>query len=120
MCCVTIGLYGAGTGGIYRIGGLNRGTTISKERVVKRIAVVAVLLVFVAGNAFAVDLVNKDSKKYDVKIHSGASTTSSSIESNTTMMSVCSECKIEVVGVGEMEASGSDKVIIKDGKLDKE
>jgi len=86
----------------------------------KKVLIIVSVLIFSVCNVLAVDLVNQDSKKYEVKVHSGASTTNTSIESNTTQISICSECKIEVVGVGEIEASGSVKVIIKDGKLSKE
>lgn len=83
-----------------------------------RLALAAAVLAF-AGTAAAVDLKNEDSKKYDVKVEVGASTTSTSIEGNTTKVSICSDCKITVVGVGTVEASGSDVVVIKDGKLSK-
>jgi hypothetical protein len=74
-------------------------------------------LSFSAGAALAVDLVNRDSKSYKVKIHD-VGTTHSSIGSNTIRPSVCSRCKIEVVGVGTVKASGSGtKVIIKGGRL---
>ncbi len=85
-----------------------------------RLAVfVSVSLFAAALPAVAVDLKNEDSKKYPVKIHSGATSTSSSIEGLMTRPSVCTKCKIEIEGVGSVEASGSDVVIIKDGKLSK-
>lgn len=83
-----------------------------------RLALAAAVL-GIAGTAAAVDLKNEDSKKYDVKVEVGASTTSTSVEGNTTKVSICSDCKITVVGVGTVEASGSDVVVIKDGKLSK-
>ncbi len=73
-----------------------------------------------AATAAAVDLKNEDSKKYDVKVEEGAATTSTSIEGNTTKASICSECKITVVGVGTVEASGSDVLVIKNGELSKQ
>ena len=73
-----------------------------------------------AATAAAVDLKNEDSKKYDVKVEEGATTTSTSIEGNTTKVSICSECKITVVGVGTVEASGSDVLVIKNGELAKQ
>ncbi len=85
----------------------------------KKCVAVFILVSFICMPAFAVDLVNKDSQKYEVKIHD-VGTTNSSIEGNTTKVSVCSDCEIEVVGVGSMKASGSEKIIIKDGKLSKE
>ena len=82
----------------------------------KRFIVLAVAL-FASSNAFAVSLINKDSKSYDIKVI-GSSTMSTSIQSGTVKNGICnSSCKIVVDGVGDIEASGSDKVVIKDGKL---
>jgi hypothetical protein len=78
---------------------------------------IAVLVLSCAASAWAVDLRNEDSRRYEVKIHS-VGTTNTSIESNTTQMSVCSDCEIEVVGVGKVKASGSETVVIKDGSLE--
>lgn len=84
-----------------------------------RLALAAAVL-GLAGAAAAVDLKNEDAKKYDVKVEVGASTTSTSIEGNTTKVSICSECTITVVGVGTVEASGSDVVVIRNGELSKQ
>jgi hypothetical protein len=73
-----------------------------------------------AASTYAVDLKNADSTRYEVKISSGAMTTSTSIDGNTTQSNVCSDCEIEVVGVGRIKASGSETIIIKDGKLSKQ
>ncbi len=67
--------------------------------------------------AWGVDLKNEDSSAYELKIKDGAATTSSSIEANTTRVSICSDCTIEVVGVGEIAAAGDQVVLIKDGAL---
>ena len=82
-------------------------------------ALFAAMLLLVA-NAFAVDLRNEDGRRYEVKIHSGSSTLNTWIDANTTSPSVCSECEIEVEGVGRIKAKGSEKVVIKDGKLSKQ
>ena len=77
------------------------------------------VLLLVSSISSAVSLQNKDSKSYDIKVK-GSSTMSTSISGGTTKGSICSSsCTIEVDGVGSIEASGSDKVIIKDGKLSK-
>ena len=68
----------------------------------------------------AVDLKNQDSKTYEVKVHEGGATTNTSISGNTTKHSITSDGKIEVVGVGTIEASGDDVVVIKDGAISKE
>lgn len=83
----------------------------------RQIAVACGVLLLVAGAVCAVDLKNEDSSSYDIKIHDGPSTTSTSIEGNTTRVSICSDCKIEVVGVGTVEASGDTVVVIKNGEL---
>jgi hypothetical protein len=83
------------------------------------ICILMVTSLFLCSAVLAADLINKDSKSYEVKIHD-VGTTHSSIEGNTTKVSICSDCKIEVVGVGTIKASGSDKIVIKDGSLSKE
>jgi hypothetical protein len=82
-------------------------------------ALFAAMLLSVA-NAFAVDLRNEDGRRYEVKIHSGASTLNTWIDATTTSPSICSECEIEIEGVGRIKAKGSEKVVIKDGKLSKQ
>ncbi len=70
-------------------------------------------------SAMAVTLENKDSSSYDIKVRT-SSTMSTSISGGTVKQGICSSsCKIEVKGVGDIEASGSDWVLIKDGKLKK-
>jgi hypothetical protein len=91
-----------------------------EDQMNKPCAIVCCALIAAACTAAAVDLKNQDSSSYDIKIHDGPTTTSSTIEGNTTRVSICSDCKIEVVGVGEIEASGDVVVVIKDGKLAKE
>lgn len=76
----------------------------------------AVLLVF-AGVVAAGDLRNEDGRRYEVKVHESSTTRNTWIEANTTMMSICSNCEIEVVGVGRIKISGSERAVIKNGKL---
>ncbi len=79
-----------------------------------------ITLVLVSSFAQAVSLQNKDSKSYNIKVKGSSSTMSASINSGTTKGSVCSSsCTIIVDGVGEIDASGSDRVVIKNGKLSK-
>lgn len=77
------------------------------------------LLLFTTS-LLAVELRNEDGRRYEVKIHDGPSTLNTSIDANSTQSNVCSSCVIEVVGVGSVKASGSERVVIKDGKLKKE
>lgn len=86
----------------------------------KTMKYLVIIFVFVSSSSFAVSLQNKDSKSYDIKVKGSSSTMSTSISGGTTKGSICSSsCKIIVDGVGEIEASGSDKVIIKNGSLSK-
>ena len=66
----------------------------------------------------AVDLRNEDSKTYKVGVHERSFTTWTSVSGGTTLYGVCPECRIEVVGLGTVRASGADVVIIRDGALD--
>lgn len=77
-------------------------------------------IILLASGAYGVDLKNADGSRYEVKITSGAMTNSTSIDGHTTQSNVCSDCEIEVVGVGKIRASGSETVVIRDGKLSKQ
>jgi hypothetical protein len=83
----------------------------------KVLALSIVSLVFSAP-AFATDLSNKDSKKYEVKV-ADVGTLNTSIDSNTTSAGICSRaCTVTVVGVGSIKITGKEKVIvIKNGQL---
>ena len=80
----------------------------------------AIALFSAALTVSAVDLKNEDSKTYEVKIHEGAATTTTSISGNTTRSNITSDGKVEVVGVGTIEASGDVTLVIKDGALSKQ
>lgn len=80
---------------------------------------IAVLLVLTI-NAIAGDLRNEDGKRYEVKVYEGSITRNTWIDANSTAASICSNCEIEVVGVGKVKISGSERAIIKNGKLSKQ
>lgn len=81
-----------------------------------RISVAAI--VFAASvSTLAADLRNEDGKRYEVKVYDGGTTRNTWIDGNSTTASICSSCEVEVVGVGRMKISGSDKLTIKGGKL---
>lgn len=86
----------------------------------KRITALFAATLFLAANVLAVDLRNEDDTRYEVKIHESATTLNTWIEANTTSTRICSDCDIEVVGVGKIKAKGSEKVVIKDSKLSKQ
>jgi hypothetical protein len=81
-----------------------------------RLAAVAVISLSTISAAQAVTLHNKDSRSYDIRV-TGSSTMSTSIQGGTVKNNICSSCNIEVKGVGDIDASGSDYVIIKGGEL---
>lgn len=83
-----------------------------------RIAILVATLVAFPAIAGAVTLHNKDSQSYDIRVK-GSSTMSTSIQGGTVKNNICSSCNIEVKGVGDIDASGSDYVIIQGGDLSK-
>lgn len=74
-------------------------------------------VLFVSTHASAVSLQNKDNKSYNIRV-TGSSTMSTSINGGVVKNNICSsQCTIEVDGVGSIDASGSDRVVIEDGRL---
>ena len=76
------------------------------------------ILFFAVFQAEAVDLKNEDTQSYKIGIHERSFTTWTSVSGGTTLYNVCPECRVEVVGLGTVRASGADVIIIKDGALD--
>ena len=81
-----------------------------------------IALILTAFNvlSFAADLRNEDLRRYEVKVHDGPTTRNTWIDGNSTTLSICSSCEVEVVGVGRLKVSGNEKLIIKGGKLTKQ
>jgi hypothetical protein len=75
------------------------------------------IVLLTASNALAVNLTNKDSQAYQVKITEGSNTREVSIESGATLSNVCSNCQIDINGIGSINAQGADVIIIENGKL---
>lgn len=86
----------------------------------KKSIIAAALMILPASFAIAADLRNEDSKRYEVKVYDGGTTRNTWIDGNSSTPSICSSCEVEVVGVGRMKISGSDKLTIKGGKLVKQ
>ena len=80
----------------------------------------AAVFLLLAGVVSAGDLRNEDGKRYEVKIHESSTTRNTWIDGNTTMASVCGSCEIEVAGVGKIRISGTERAVIKNGKLAKQ
>lgn len=87
---------------------------------IKSIAKFLTVLLFSVIAAAAGDLRNEDGRRYEIRIHDGPTTTNSSIDANSTALSICTSCEIEVVGVGRVKISGSERAVIKNGKLSKQ
>lgn len=87
----------------------------------KKMKTILAAAVLMLGTVVAMpaDLKNEDGQRYEVKVHDGGTTRNTWIDGNSTVLSICSSCEIEVVGIGKMRVSGSDKLIIKNGKLSK-
>lgn len=87
-----------------------------------RIAFTFLAAAFLALPAGATSLTKKDSERYDIAVSSGGGTMKTSISGGTTKSGVCpssaTRCTIEVDGVGEVEVSGSDDVVIRNGDLE--
>lgn len=80
---------------------------------------IAASVLFVISAA-AGDLRNEDGKRYEVKVHETSTTRNTWIDANSTTLSICSSCEIEVVGIGRIRISGSERAVIKNGKLTKQ
>ncbi len=90
---------------------------MKKIRQIPKLTIVFLLL---AMSVFAADLRNEDSAHYEVKVHESSTTRNTRIDGNSTSLSICSSCEIEVVGVGRIKISGSERAVIKNGKLTKQ
>jgi hypothetical protein len=84
----------------------------------KKFFAVTIVGLLTSAPAFATDLTNKDSQKYEVKVQN-VGTLNTSIDSSTTSVDICSQsCTVQVVGVGSVKITGKEKaVVIEGGKL---
>ena len=78
------------------------------------------LSIFLMVSVYAADLRNEDGKRYEVKVHEGSTTRNTWIDGNSTVLSICSSCEVEVVGIGKIKISGSERLVIKNGKISKQ
>ncbi len=89
----------------------------------KVILTTTLALLMTTTTGMAGSVINKDSTSYDIAVNCGGGTSRTSISGGTTksgyLNSSASKCEVEVKGVGEIEVSGSDDVVIKDGSLEK-
>ena len=85
-------------------------------RFLTKFLLISMLLVM---SVSAADLRNEDGKRYEVKVIESSTTRNTWIDANSTTLSICSNCEIEVVGIGKIKLSGSERAVIKNGKLSK-
>lgn len=78
------------------------------------------VFLLLAASVAAGDLWNEDAKRYEVRVHETSTTRNTSIDGNSSVLSICSSCEIEVVGIGRIKISGSERAVIKNGKLFKQ
>ena len=77
----------------------------------------ALMAVSLTAPAFAGDLINKDSSKYDYKLSCGAGTVSTSIGGRTTQSGKVSKGCVIQLGGTKYTVKGSGSVTIKGGAL---
>jgi hypothetical protein len=91
---------------------------------VLRAALAGIAAVALACSAQATDLVNKDAVTYAIAVTSGAGTMKASIAGKTVKIGVCAstaaKCVVTVEGIGEIEVTGADDVVIQNGRLSKQ
>lgn len=72
---------------------------------------------------WATDLVNKDNETYQIAVSFGAGVVKTSIAGKTVKIGVCPsravKCVVSVEGVGEIEVTGADDVLIQNRRLSK-
>lgn len=85
----------------------------------KKRLMVGLMVLGLSGTAWAGDLMNRDSKKYDLEVSCGSgSKTQTSISGNTTQSGGAGKgCTIAIKGGGSIKASGDKNVVIKNGAL---
>lgn len=83
----------------------------------------AVLAAALAPAAGATDLVNKDNRAYAVSVVTSRGMQKLSIAEKSVKLGVCettaASCVVIVEGVGEIEVTGADDVIIENARLSK-
>jgi homogentisate 1,2-dioxygenase len=87
---------------------------------IKQISKLLMIPALFAASVFGGDLRNEDGRRYEVKLHNSSTTTNTYIDANTTALMICSDCEIEVVGVGKIRIKGAERAVIKNGKLFKQ
>lgn len=84
----------------------------------KNLLIALGIVLLSTSNALAVDLQNKDSQGYSIKITEGGRSSEISIEAGQTLTKVCSSsCQVDIEGIGSINGKGSEKISIEDGNF---
>lgn len=83
------------------------------------IAATALVLLALTPAAQAVDILNEDGRDYDVIVVENGAESSFTLFSGGAEDDVCAACTLEIEGLGSIDASGKDTIVISGGKLTK-
>ena len=83
-----------------------------KRLLAVRFAAAAALVAGSASVAGAVDVVNTTADSFEIAITENQQVMSMEIKANETLIDVCGECVVEVPGIGEVTATGDERVVI--------
>ncbi len=83
----------------------------------KKLIVALGIVLLSSSSALAVDLTNKDSQPYQVKVTEGSNTKEISLEPGATEKVCSSTCQIDIDGIGSINASGTETLTIKNGAI---
>lgn len=89
-----------------------------------RLAITSLLALGLAGSAAATTLVNKDDTPFRYSVSAGGNKATGTIAPKSVLQNICPLtapiCVVVVEGVGEVEVTGADDVVIQNAKLSKE
>lgn len=90
----------------------------------RQLAQIAMASCAMASSAVATDLVNKDGADYVVTVSTGANAVKVALGGKSVKLDVCpsraARCIVSVAGLGEIEVTGADDVVIRNGRLSKQ
>ena len=86
------------------------------HRIARTLAAAAGLFFFAAAPALAVVIENQDSAQYSYTVIGGVSDQDGVVGARTTTNDLCDSCTVRIDGVGEFPVSGSDRIVIRNGR----
>lgn len=75
-----------------------------------------IILFCVSTAAISVDIVNKDSQSYRIRYNDAGTEHNEILNAGKKNSSICGECEVYIQGIGTVQAAGSDKIVIQNGK----